>query len=97
MLPIEDVGVLLIIRLVELVLGRNTMTMHAVASRRSTARTVLAMVVLLELIGARSGRRSLNIAQMGVHRHALSNLGDALVIHIGLALSRGEGGTGLLL
>lgn len=80
MLPLKGLRVLLVVFLFKLVLGGYAVTMETIAARGSTTRAVLAVVVLLEFLGARTRRGSLNIAQMRVHGHTLTDFGNTMVI-----------------
>jgi hypothetical protein len=97
-LPLQRIRMLVVVILFKLVLGRNSVAVKTVAARRSTTGAVLAVVVLLGLIRTRSGRRSLDITEMGVHGHALANLWDALLIlNLGSAFAGRKACASLLL
>lgn len=98
MFPLKGFRVLLVVFLLEFVQWCNTMAVEAIAAWRSTARAVLAMVVLLEFLGPRSRRRGLNVAKMRVHGHALADFGNAmLILHLRTAITDRHIGARLLL
>ncbi len=85
----EQLGVFFVVRLLQLVRGSNTMAVETVASRGEfvkAARARLSRMVATAWLGTfrrhinRSGRGSLNIAGIGIHRDTLANLGDAVSI-----------------